>query len=289
MKKAILLTFIFLAVIGSAFALTGNTSDYYVQSDFVQLGDTGNTTEIDMYYIITEEPVQVAGYYDGQYSFVGFFPMQDNYTYYVPFSNGSMIFHCNPDNVVLDGSVICTASIVDDDGFAIENAFVNWELFNYNDVLFDSGVFIEIGNGAYKFQADLSQADNYTTGDYYFKFSATGLKSDYVFPVFLSVTYLQENLVVVFSLIMLIVAISTIIYGYGRKTMSFVVFGAFALMLIGMLLFQEPILFGPAISNAFGIIFSLLGLLFLIQMFLEKWQDRRQEQKENKGKRIDIM
>lgn len=68
--------------------------------------------------------------------------------------------------------------------------------------------------------------------------------------------------------------------------MSFVVFGAFSLMLIAMLMFQEQELFGATISNAFGVVFALLGLLFVLHMYLENWSEKVKEKKDKDRKSL---
>jgi len=263
-----------------------NGTGYYVQGDTVYAGNKSNTSEYEVYFVIIDQPVQIQGYFDGQFAYVGFFPQQDNYTYFVPFSNGSLTFFCNPSNVVLDDSIICTGTLVDDNGDAINNANIDWELFDYNATSFGIGGFDFVSNGVYKFRLPITQENNFTTGDYYFMFTAIGFKASHSFPVHISITYMEENLVVIFSLIMLIISISTVIYGYWRRSMSFVVFGAFSLMLISMLMFQEQELFGATISNAFGVVFALLGLLFVLHMYLENWSEKVKEKKDKDRKSL---
>jgi hypothetical protein len=281
MNKALLLSFIFLAVISSAFALTGNTTNYTINGDIVQASEKGNTSAHTVYYVITEQPVQIRGSNNGTLSYVGFFPLHDNITYFVPFSNGLFVFHCNPDNVELDDSIICTGNLLDANGTAINNAHIDWQLHSSNGTQYAMGDFIFIGNGAYKFSIPITIAQNFTTGDYYFKFISTGFGTDYLFPVHLSITYLQENLLVLFVMLMIIISIITVIFGYWRKAMNFVVFGAFAMILIGMVMLDERTLFGDKVSLAFGVIFALTGLVFLLVMFIERWTERVRKKRED--------
>jgi len=288
MKKLMLLSFIFLAVfLSSASAFEGNTSDIFIKGEFVYRAGECNTSECKMYWEMTQLPTEIRGFADGGYLFVAFYPLQDNYTYYIPVNDGSMTFFCNPSNVVLDGSLVCTATVLDYNGSAVNNARVRWALYDYNDIQYDNGDFEFVSNGVYKFRVEITQDNNYTTGDYYLMFDAIGFAKSYSFPVHLSITYLQENVLVIFSLVMLIISISTIVYGYWKRSMSFVVFGSFSLILIAMLMLSEQSLFGETISNVFAVIFSLLGLLFLIQMFLEKWQERRKQKKDKEE--MDII
>ena len=279
-KKALLFTFIFLAVISSAWAFTGNTSNYTVQGDFVESSGKGNTTEQEVYFVITQQPIQINGYFDGKYGYVGFFPMSDNYTYYIPFENGSLQFFCNPSNVELDDSIICTASVLDGDGNAVNNARINWKLYNYNGIEYEMGDFMFVNNGVYKFRVPITQAMNFTTGDYYFVFSAVGFKTDYSFPVHITIGFTQDNILSIFAMLMTIISIASIIFGYWRRNMGFVVFGAFSLILIAMLMLEETQLFGETVSYIFAVIFALLGFLFLISMFLQKWKDKKIEKEE---------
>lgn len=282
MKKELLLSFIFIAVLSSAFALTGNTTNYTINGDIVQAGNKGNTSTYEVYYVITEQPIQIHGSNNGTLSYVGFFPMRDNITYFVPFANGTFIFHCNPDSVDLGKSIICTGNLIDGNGTAINNAHIDWTLRNTNGTQYAMGDFIFIGNGAYKFNVNIPQNSSFTTGDYYFKFVSSGFGTDYLFPVYLNANFTQDNLLSFFIMLMIIVSIVTVIFGYWKRVSGFVIFGAFAMILIAMVLLQESQIFGATISNAFAIIFALLGFMFIFIMFLEKWRERRKEQKEEK-------
>ena len=251
-------------------------------TNFVLHSNKSNTSELDIYWMLTEQPVQIQGDFNGTHTYVGFFPIQFDGTYYAPFENGSFVFHCNPDNIELDGSSICTGTLVDDNGTAVTGARIEWELFNFVGTSFDSGDFIEVGNGVYKFRVDLTQAQNYTEGDYYFIFSSVGFAGgvDFTFPVFVSLTYATENLVVIFTLVMIVLAVLSVIFGYWKKIQSFVIFGAFTMILIAMIMLEEMTLFGQLVANVFAVIFALIGFFLLLQMFLEKWQEKVKEKKE---------
>lgn len=277
MKKALLLSFIFIAVFNSAFALIGNTTSYEVSADFVQASDIGNSIGHTIYWAITEQPIQIQGNINGTYSYVGFFPLLDNYTYFVPFLNGYFTFHCNPSDIKLDNSLICTGSLFDVNGTAVNNAHIDWELYNSSDVLITMGDFTFIGNGAYKFSIPITMAGNFTSGDYYLKFKSIGFGFDYTFPIHISTDFFTQNATMFFALTMIVLGTVMIIFGYWRRITNFVIFGAFTYIVIAMTMFLNPTQFGAIISNAFGVIFSLTGIVLLISMFLEKWREKKDE------------
>jgi len=268
MKKALLLSFIFLAVISSAFAFSNNTTEYY--SKGIIVGGASNNDSGSYYstFVITEQPIG-QGVADGYYSYVGFHPLS-NLTYYVSFSAGLFVFHCNPANVELDDSIICTGNLIDANGTAINNAHIEFTLYSTNGTAYTSGVFQFVGNGAYMFSIPITQAGNFTTGDYYFKFTASGFGTDYLFPVHITISSITANATLLFALTMIVLATLTTIFGYWRKVMNFVILGGFTFIVVAMFMFLNPEEFGTLISNSFGIIFALLGLVFLINMFLDK-------------------
>jgi len=186
MRKWFILFFISIAIISTASAFTGNNTTYYAHGDFVEGSEKGNTSAIEVYWVITQEPVQINGYFDGDFAYVGFFPMQDSYTYFVPFANGTFIFHCNPDSVDLGESIICTGTLYNDSNQPIDNARIEWELFDYNETSYSTGDFDFVSNGVYKFRVDVTPNLNLTTGDFYFIFDAEGFNYDYTFPFYIN-------------------------------------------------------------------------------------------------------
>lgn len=259
-----------------------NESGIYVQGDFDNYGNISNTSDYKIYFDFIQQPVQIKGTLDGIFTYIGFYPMQDDYVYYAPFTNGTFIYHCNPDNVVLDASIICTGTLYDDNDQPVVDARIEWNLYNSSDVLFDHGEFVNLGNGAYKFTVDLSRADDYETGNYYFLFTAEGFNYDYTFPVFMSVQYLLENVTLLFTLIMLLISVITIIFGYFRRVTSFVIFGGFSLILLSMVMFTDPTIFGDVITNVFGVIFALFGFMAVAIMFFNQWGERERQREERK-------
>ncbi len=284
MNKALLLSFIFVAVISSAFAFSNNSSGYYSTGIIVGGANNNNSSGYYSSFIIAEQPIG-QGTTNGYYSYVGFYPLL-NITYYVPFGAGLFVFHCNPSDVELDDSIICTGNLLDVNGTAVNNAHIDWELFSTNGTSFGTGVFTFVGNGAYKFSIPITVAGNFTTGDYYFKFTAGGFNTDYLFPIHLSIGLSQDDLLSIFAMIIIILSIATVIFGYWKRFMGFVVFGAFAMILVAMLMLEEQQMFGTIVSNTFAVVFSLLGFFFLISLFLQRWKERKVE-KEGRNRIID--
>jgi hypothetical protein len=273
MNKTLLLSFIFVAVLSSAFAFSNNSSGYYSKGIIVGGADSNNSSGYYNTFIITEQPIG-QGVTDGYYSYVGFYPLS-NITYYVPFSAGLFTFHCNPSDVELDDSIICTGNLLDGNGTAINNAHIDYTLYSTNGTAYTSGIFQFVGNGAYKFSIPITQAGNFTTGDYYFKFTASGFGTDYMFPVHLSIEFFMQNATMLFVLTMIILGTIMILAGYWRRVMIFVIFGGFTYIVTAMTMLLNPSQFGDILSNAFGIILSVVGIVLLISLFLERIGENR--------------
>lgn len=243
MKKALLLSFIFLAlVLSSATAFTGNntTAGYYVHGDFDNYGNISNTSDYKIYFDFIKQPVQIKGTLNGAFTYIGFYPIRDNYTYYAPFENGTFIYHCNPDSAEIGNSVICTGTLYDDTGQGIEDSRIEWELRDYNNTVYDSGQFINVGNGVYKIRVDIDTSSNYTTGDYFFVFSATGFNHDYSFPLYISEGIQNLGLALALGLMVLAYAIiTTRISGALPQLQSMFLLFAEFMALISLRVFNE--------------------------------------------------
>jgi len=239
MNRTLLLTMVFLVVMSSAYAFEGNTSEAYIKGEFVYDAGIETTNQSDIYWEMTQLPTSIRGSSDGGLVYVGFYPLQDSYTYYIPFDNGTFSFFCNPSDVNVGRTIVCTGILRDVNGSAINDARIDYYLYSFNGTLFVSGEWEFVNNGVYKLSIAVSTTDNFTDGDYYLIFSSSGFEVDYAFPI--SLTFGEDTGLTLgfwFSTLLLVSGIILSIYGYLRGSLIIFVMGSSLLLISGLMMFS---------------------------------------------------